>query len=60
MGDPPQMAKTYDTEGFMFKDGDFSDEELSKYAAATMGAGAGGMPDIDIDDPAVRAAFGLD
>lgn len=54
------MAKTYDTEGFMFKDSDFSDEELSKYAAATMEAGAGGMPDIDINDPAVRAAFGLD
>lgn len=62
-----QMARSYDTEGFMFKDGDFSEEELSKYMDMDMGMGTGldldaDLPDGDIDlsDPSVRSAFGLD
>lgn len=54
----------------MFKEGDFSDEELSKYMdmGMDMGMGMGGLAldddlpggDIDLDDPSVRSAFGLD
>lgn len=57
-----QMARSYDAEKFMFKDGDFSEEELSKYAASVMSADSDGAPGsgIDIDDADVRAAFGLD
>lgn len=47
----------------MFKDGDFTEEELSKYMDMDMGMGVDGdLPDgeIDLSDPAVRAAFGLE
>lgn len=57
------MARSYETEGFMFKDGDFTEEELSKYMDMDMGMGVDGdLPDgeIDLSDPAVRAAFGLE
>lgn len=62
-----QMARSYETEGFMFKDGDFSEEELSKYMDMDMGMDMGvdldaDLPDggIDLSDPAVRSAFGLE
>lgn len=57
------MARSYETEGFMFKDGDFSEEELSKYMDMDMGMGMDAdLPggDIDLSDPAVRSAFGLE
>lgn len=59
------MARAYETEGFMFKDGDFTEEELSKYMNMDMGMGMdmdADLPsgEIDLKDPAVRAAFGLD
>lgn len=61
----PQLARTYDkdVDGLMFKDSDFSEEDLSKYAAEVMSAGMGSVPpgaDVDLTDPAVRVAFGLD
>ncbi|CAM9596991.1 unnamed protein product [Hapterophycus canaliculatus] len=60
--DMDEMARSYETEGFMFKDGDFTDEELSKYMDMDMGMGLDAdLPDgIDLDDPATRSAFGLD
>ncbi|CAN0056793.1 unnamed protein product [Ectocarpus fasciculatus] len=66
--DMEEMARAYETEGFMFKEGDFSEEELSKYMDMDMGMGMGGLAldddlpggDIDLDDPATRSAFGLD
>ena len=56
-----QLARAYETEGFMFKDGDFTEEELSKYVDMDMGLGAD-LPDgdLDLNDPEVRSAFGLD
>lgn len=59
---PTQMARSYETEGFMFKDGDFTDEELSKYMDMDMGMGMDAdLPDgIDLNDPETRSAFGLD
>lgn len=51
----------------MFKDGDFTEEELSKYMDMDMGPGSGmddgaDLPDgdLDLNDPEVRSAFGLD
>lgn len=41
----------------MFKDGDFTEEELSRY---TGGITPADLADIELDDPAVRAAFDLD
>ncbi|CAN0420090.1 unnamed protein product [Pylaiella littoralis] len=61
--DMDEMARSYETEGFMFKDGDFSEEELSKYMDMDMGMGMDAdLPggDIDLSDPAVRSAFGLE
>ena len=56
-----QMARSYDAEKFMFKDGDFSEEELSKYASSILAENDGAPGSgIDIDDADVRAAFGLD
>ena len=45
----------------MFKDGDFTEEEPSKYVDMDMGLGAD-LPDgdLDLNDPEVRSAFGLD
>ncbi|CAM9248803.1 unnamed protein product, partial [Ectocarpus sp. 4 AP-2014] len=68
MPDMEEMARAYETEGFMFKEGDFSEEELSKYMDMDMGMGMAGLAldddlpggDIDLDDPATRSAFGLD
>lgn len=63
--DALQMARAYETEGFMFKDGDFTEEELSQYMDMDMGIGMdldADLPggEIDLSDPAVRAAFGLE
>lgn len=59
-----QLARAYETEGFMFKDGDFTEEELSQYMDMDMGMGVdtSDLPDgeIDLSDPQVRAAFGLE
>lgn len=48
----------------MPKEGDFSDEDLSKHAASIMcdGLDSGGTTaeDFDVDDPSVRAAFDLE
>lgn len=59
------MARAYETEGFMFKDGDFTEEELSKYMGMGMDMGVdmdADLPsgEIDLNDPDVRSAFGLE
>eukprot|EP00752_Nemacystus_decipiens_P003531 g3257.t1 len=63
--DMDEMARAYETEGFMFKDGDFSEEELSKYMDMDMGLGMdldADLPggELDLSDPEVRSAFGLE
>lgn len=57
------MARAYETEGFMFKDGDFTEEELSKYMDMGLGMDMDAdLPggEIDLSDPEVRSAFGLE
>eukprot|EP00903_Cladosiphon_okamuranus_P014104 g13110.t1 len=54
--DMDEMARAYETEGFMFKEGDFTEEELSKYMDMDMGMGMGMDADlpsgeIDLNDP---------
>ena len=47
----------------MFKDGDFTEEELSKYMDMGLGMDMDAdLPggEIDLSDPEVRAAFGLE
>lgn len=55
-----QLAKQYDPQDHIFKEGDFTDEELRKNADSVFLENISPAEDVDIDDPAVRSAFGLD
>lgn len=60
---PPsvQLAKEYDFKEHFFKDSDFTDEELRRCADAVLSQdGSPGDEDFDVEDPAVRSAFGLE